>query len=133
MIIKDGEGASKFVKVIVKNAVNYEEAKKGAFAIANSMLVKTMLYGNDANWGRVIAALGYSGINIKEDKTDLIMNGIKVASKGKSTGKDKEANDRLRGKEIIIMADLHIGKGTAVVSTCDLTEEYVKINAEYRT
>jgi glutamate N-acetyltransferase/amino-acid N-acetyltransferase len=133
MIIKDGEGASKFVKVIVKNAKTGAEAKKGAFAIANSMLVKTALYGNDANWGRLIAALGYSGITIKEDKTDIMLNGITVASKGKSTGKDKEANDRLRGKEIIITADLHIGKGAATVLTCDLTEEYVKINAEYRT
>ena len=133
MITKDGEGASKFVKVIVKNARNREEAKKGAFAIANSMLVKTMLYGNDANWGRVIAVLGCSGIIIREDQTDIIMNGIKVASKGKSTGKDKEANDRLRGKEIIIVADLHLGKGTAAVLTCDLTEDYVKINAEYRS
>ena len=133
MIIKDGEGASKFVKIMVKNARNHEEAEKGAFAIANSMLVKTMLYGNDANWGRVIAVLGYSGIIIKEDKTDIIMNGIKVASKGKSTGKEKEANDRLRGKEITIVADLHLGKGTATVLTCDLTEDYVKINGEYRT
>ena len=133
LIIKDGEGASKFVKVMVRNARNKEEAEKGAFAIANSMLVKTALYGNDANWGRIIAVLGYSGITIKEDKTDIMLNGIKVASKGKSTGKDKEVNDRLEGKEIIIVADLHLGKGTATVLTCDLTEEYVKINAEYRT
>jgi len=133
LIIKDGEGASKFVKVMVRNARNNEEAEKGAFAIANSMLVKTALYGNDANWGRIIAVLGYSGIIIKEDKTDIMLNGIKVASKGKSTGKDKEANDRLRGKEIIIVADLHLGNGTATVLTCDLTEDYVKINAEYRT
>ena len=133
MIIKDGEGASKFVKIMVKNARNHEEAKKGAFVIADSMLVKTMLYGNDANWGRVIAALGYSGIAIKEDKTDIMINGIKVAVKGKGTGKEKEACDRLRGKEITIVADLHLGKGTATVLTCDLTEDYVKINAEYRT
>ncbi len=133
MIIKDGEGASKFVKVMVKNARNNEEAKKGAFAIANSILVKTALYGNDANWGRIIAALGYSGMTIREDKTDITLNGIRVAHKGKSTGKDKEANERLRGKDITITADLHLGKGAATVLTCDLTEGYVKINAEYRT
>ncbi len=133
MIIRDGEGASKFVKVMVKNAKNNGEAKKGAFAIANSLLVKTALCGNDANWGRIIAAIGYSGINIREDRTDIMLNGIRVANKGKSTGKDKEANERLRGKEIIITADLHLGKGSATVLTCDLTEEYVKINAEYRT
>ncbi len=133
LIIKDGEGASKFVKVVVRNARNNEEAKKGAFAIANSMLVKTALYGNDANWGRIFAALGYSGMAIREDKTDILLNGIRVANKGKSTGRDKEANERLRGRDIIITADLHLGKGAATVLTCDLTEEYIKINAEYRT
>ncbi len=133
LIIKDGEGASKFVKVVVRNARNNEEAKKGAFAIANSMLVKTALCGNDANWGRIIAALGYSGIAISEDKTDILLNGIRVANKGKSTGRDKEANERLRGRDIIITADLHLGKGNATVLTCDLTEEYIRINAEYRT
>jgi len=133
LIIKDGEGASKFVKVVVRNARNDEEAKKGAFAIANSMLVKTALYGNDANWGRIIAALGYSGMTVKEDKTDILLNGVRVANKGKNTGKDKEANERLMGKEITIVADLHLGKGAATVLTCDLTEEYVRINAEYRT
>ncbi|MGD0281977.1 MAG: bifunctional glutamate N-acetyltransferase/amino-acid acetyltransferase ArgJ [Dissulfurispiraceae bacterium] len=133
MIIRDGEGASKFAKVVVKNAKNNGEAKKGAFAIANSLLVKTALCGNDANWGRIMAALGYSGISIREDRTDIILNGIRVANKGKSTGKDKEANESLRGAEIIITADLHLGKGAATVLTCDLTEEYVKVNAEYRT
>ncbi len=133
LIIKDGEGASKFVKVVVRNARNHEEAKRGAFAIANSMLVKTALYGNDANWGRILAALGYSGVAISEDKTDIMLNGVRVTNKGKSTGKDKEANARLKGKEITIVADLHLGKGAATVLTCDLTEEYVKINAEYRT
>ena len=97
------------------------------------MLVKTALCGNDANWGRIIAALGYSGIAISEDKTDILLNGIRVANKGKSTGRDKEANERLRGRDIIITADLHLGKGNATVLTCDLTEEYIRINAEYRT
>ncbi len=133
MIVRDGEGASKFVKVMIKNAKNNDEAKRGAFAIANSLLVKTALCGNDANWGRIIAALGYSGIKITEDQTDIMLNGIRVANKGKSSGRDKEANEKLRGKEIIITVDLRLGKGTATVLTCDLTEEYVKINAEYRT
>jgi glutamate N-acetyltransferase/amino-acid N-acetyltransferase len=133
MIVKDGEGASKFVKVIVRNAKNSEEAKRGAFAIANSMLVKTALFGNDANWGRIIAALGYSGITIKEERTDIRLNGVMVANNGRSTGRDKEANALLKGGDITITADLHSGKGTATVMTCDLTEDYVRINAEYRT
>lgn len=133
LIIRDGEGASKFVRVVVRNARNDAEANRGAFAIANSMLVKTALYGNDANWGRIIAALGYAGISIREEKTDILLNGVRVASKGKSTGEDKEANERLKGKEITVVADLHLGKGTATVLTSDLTEEYIRINAAYRT
>ncbi len=97
------------------------------------MLVKTAIYGNDANWGRVMAALGYSGIVLKEEKTDIYLNGLLVARKGVTTGIDKEANDRLRVRRINIVADLHLGKGNAKVLTCDLTEGYVKINAEYRT
>ncbi len=133
LVVRDGEGASKFIKVVIKNARNNAEAKRGAFAIANSMLVKTALYGNDANWGRVICVLGYSGIAVKEEKTDITLNGIKVAKNGRTTQKDKEANERLKAKEVTVEVDLGIGKGSATVFTCDLTEEYVRINAEYRT
>ncbi|MBN2653616.1 MAG: bifunctional glutamate N-acetyltransferase/amino-acid acetyltransferase ArgJ [Nitrospirae bacterium] len=133
MIVKDGEGATKFVEIEVKNARNEAEAEKAAMAIANSLLVKTALYGNDANWGRLMAVLGYSKVALKEDKVDIFLNGLKVASKGSATGKDKEANEKLKSNEIKIVIDLHIGKGSAKVLTCDLTEDYVKINAEYRT
>ncbi|MDI6728352.1 MAG: bifunctional glutamate N-acetyltransferase/amino-acid acetyltransferase ArgJ [Thermodesulfovibrionales bacterium] len=133
MIVRDGEGATKLVEIEVKNAKNERDAEKGAFAIANSLLVKTAIYGNDANWGRIMAALGYSGIAIKEEKTDIYLNGLKIVSKGTGMGKDKEANEKLKNKEIKIVVDLHLGKGTAKVLTCDLTEDYVKINAEYRT
>ena len=133
MIVRDGEGATKFVEVEVRNARSDKEAEKGARAIADSLLVKTALCGSDANWGRIIAALGYSGITIKEESTDIFLNGIKVAGRGTATGRDKEANERLKGKEVRIVADLHLGKGCAKILTCDLTEAYVKINAEYRT
>jgi glutamate N-acetyltransferase/amino-acid N-acetyltransferase len=133
MIVRDGEGASKFVEVEVRNARSDRDAEKGAFAIANSMLVKTALCGNDANWGRLMAALGHSGVAMKEEKTDIVLNGVKVASKGIATGKDMEANERLKSRDIKIIIDLHLGKGTAKVLTCDLTGEYVKINAAYRT
>lgn len=133
MIVKDGEGATKLVEIEVKNAKNESDAEKGAFAIANSMLVKTAIYGNDANWGRIMAALGYSGIAIKEEKTDIFLNGLKIVSKGMGTGKDKEANEKLKNKDIKIVVDLHLRRGAAKVLTCDLTEDYVKINAEYRT
>lgn len=133
MIVKDGEGATKLVEIEVKNAKSDKDAEKGAFAIANSLLVKTAIYGNDANWGRIMAALGYSGIAIKEEKTDIFLNGIKIVNNGVGTGSDKQANERLKSKEIKIVVDLHLGKCVAKVLTCDITEDYVKINAEYRT
>lgn len=133
LIVKDGEGATKLVEIEIRSAKSEKEAETGAFAIANSMLVKTAMYGNDANWGRLIAALGYSGITIKEDRTDISLNGLKVAKGGMATGRDKEANEKLKGNEVKIVIDLNVGKGSARVLTCDLTEGYVKINAEYRT
>lgn len=133
MIVEDGEGATKLIEIEVKNALNEKDAERGAFAIANSMLVKTAIYGNDANWGRIMAALGCSGIMIKEEKTDISLNDLKVVSKGLGTGKDEKANELLICKEIRIVVDLHLGKSSAKVLTCDLTEEYVRVNAAYRT
>ncbi len=133
LIVKDGEGATKMAEIEIKNARDKRDAEKGAFAVANSLLVKTALYGNDANWGRIMAALGSAGIAITEEKTDIFINGLKITSKGVGTGKDKKANKLLKGKEIAIVVDLHRGKARTKVLTCDLTEGYVKINAEYRT
>jgi len=133
LIVRDGEGATKLVEVEVRNAKSERDAEKGAFAIANSLLVKTAIYGNDANWGRIMAALGYSGIALKEEKTDIYLNGLLIAGNGMTAGVDKEANARLNAKKVNIIVDLHLGKGSAKVLTCDLTEGYVKINAEYRT
>lgn len=133
MVVQDGEGATKLIEIEVRNARNEADARKAAFSIANSMLVKTAIYGNDANWGRIMAALGYSGVTIKEEKIDIYLNGLRIVTKGLGTGRDKEANEKLKSKEIKIVVDLNLGKGTAKVLTCDLTEAYVKINAEYRT
>ena len=133
MIVRDGEGATKLVEVEVRNARSEKDAEKGAFAVANSLLVKTAIYGNDANWGRLMAALGYAGIAIKEEKIDIYLNDLMVAKNGMAAGVDKEANDKLKNKQIKIVIDLHLGKSSAKVLTCDLTEEYIKINAEYRT
>lgn len=133
MIVRDGEGATKLIEVKIKNSKSGHDAEKGAFAVANSLLVKTAIYGNDANWGRIMSALGYSGIAIKEEKIDIFFNGLKVVERGIGTGRDREADERLKAREISIVIDLHLGKETAKVLTCDLTEEYVRINAEYRT
>jgi len=133
LIIKDGEGATKFIEIEVKGARNEADAEKAAFAVANSNLVKTAIYGNDANWGRIMAALGYSGVAIKEEKIDIYFGKLRIADKGLTTGKDKEAGEVLRGKDIKIIIDLHLGRSSAKVLTCDLTEEYIRVNAAYRT
>ncbi len=133
MIARDGEGATKFIEVEVKGARNDFDAEKAALAVANSNLVKTAIYGNDANWGRIMAALGYSGVSFREDMVDIFFGRVKIVDKGLTTGKDKQAGDVLKNKEVNIVIDLHAGKASAKVFTCDLTEEYIRINAEYRT
>ena len=133
MIVRDGEGATKLVEVEVRNARSEKDAEHGAFAVANSLLVKTAIYGNDANWGRLMAALGYSGIALKEEKIDIYLNDLMVAKNGMAAGVDKEANEKLKNLRIKIVIDLHLGKRSAKVLTCDLTEDYIRINAEYRT
>ena len=132
-IVKDGEGATKLVEVIVRNAKNEGDAEKAALAIANSSLVKTAIYGNDANWGRIMAAVGYSKATFNPEKADIFFNKVQVVKKGIMNNKDKEATAEMKGKELKITVDLHTGKASARVLTCDLTEDYIKINAEYRT
>ncbi len=133
LIVKDGEGATKLVEVVVKNAKSEKDAQQAAMAIANSSLVKTAIYGNDANWGRIMAAVGYSGIKFNQEKTDVYFNKIKVVKNGIMNNKDKEATEEMKKKELKITVDLHAGKASVKVLTCDLTEDYIKINAEYRT
>ncbi len=133
MIAGDGEGATKYIEVEIKGARNEADAEKAALAIANSNLVKTAIRGNDANWGRIMGALGYSGVFFKENLVDIFFGKVKIVHKGLAAGKDKEAGEVLKGKEVKIVIDLHGGKASAKVFTCDLTEEYIRINAEYRT
>jgi len=112
MMVKDGEGATKFIEIRVKGALNNAQAKKAALAIANSSLFKTAIYGENPNWGRIVSAIGSSGVKVKEED-------LKVKSSS------------LKKKDIYVEADLNIGKGETVVYTSDLTPEYIKINAEY--
>ncbi len=134
MIVKDGEGAAKFIEVEVKNALKFEDAKRIAFSTANSLLVKTAIFGEDANWGRIMAAIGNSGVKIEEDKIDIYLGNLKLASKGCGVKfSEEEAKKILKKKEIKIIVDLNLGEKSAKVWTCDLTPEYVKINAHYRT
>lgn len=128
MIARDGEGAEKFIEVRVTGAETGEDAKKAAKAIVQSLLVKTAVHGGDPNWGRVVAAVGYSGANIDPDRISLTLCGVMVVDRGRII--DGAVVD-MNGKDIGINVDLGLGAGEAVAWGCDLTCEYVRINAEY--
>ena len=133
MIAEDGEGATKLIEIIVRRANTESDARQVAMSVADSMLVKTAVYGKDPNWGRIIAAVGYSGINVTEDKISIFINNIKVVNRGRGTGKEKEASRSLSGKEIVITVNLGLGQKSSKALSCDLTEEYININAHYST
>jgi glutamate N-acetyltransferase/amino-acid N-acetyltransferase len=134
-IVRDGEGATKFVEVEVKGAVSDADAKKAAMAVANSLLVKTAFFGQDANWGRILAAVGYSGAEIDQERASLWFDDVQMARNGIFAGGDAEAagSEVLRKKEFKVTVDLGLGTGFAVVYTSDLSYDYVRINADYRT
>jgi glutamate N-acetyltransferase/amino-acid N-acetyltransferase len=135
MIVRDGEGATKFVTLQIREARNESEALRIARAIARSVLVKTALFGEDANWGRIMAAIGASGVNVPAEKVVLSVNGIPIARGGIAAGKQAEAraHRKLRQRDIILTVGLGLGKAEAAYYTTDLSEDYVKINAAYRT
>ena len=134
-IVKDGEGATKFVEIRVTGALNDTDAKRAALAIANSSLVKTAFFGQDANWGRIFAAVGYSGAEVDQTLLSLSFDDVCMARNGIFAGDDAEARGTavLRQKEFTVSVDLGIGSGTATMYTSDLTHEYVSINADYRS
>jgi glutamate N-acetyltransferase / amino-acid N-acetyltransferase len=134
-VVRDGEGARKFVAVTVEGAVSEPSAKRVAFAIANSPLVKTAIAGEDANWGRVVMAVGKAGEPAERDRLAIWFNGMRVAVKGERDPDYDEAkvSAAMRGKEIDIRIGLGLGRGKATVWTCDLTKEYVAINGDYRS
>jgi glutamate N-acetyltransferase / amino-acid N-acetyltransferase len=134
-VVRDGEGARKFVGVEVTGADSSKAAKKIALAIANSPLVKTAIAGEDANWGRIVMAVGKAGERAERDKLAIWFGGVRVAHKGlRDPGYDEaEASAVMKKQEIEIRVDLGLGKGAAKVWTCDLTKEYVAINGDYRS
>lgn len=134
MIVKDGEGATKFITVRVKNAATQKEAETAARAVANSNLVKTAFFGEDANWGRILAAVGYSGIDFSPDTTEISLGGLTVFRNGRGLPFDEEQAGRvLKEQELEVEISLNRGDAEAVVWTCDLSYDYVKINADYRS
>ena len=134
-VVRDGEGATKFVEIVVRGAKNQAEAKRAAVTVAKSSLVKTALFGEDANWGRIMAALGYSGVDMDESRTDITIGKAKLVEKGLGQGKavDREAALALKQREVRITIDLHKGKAESTILTCDLSNEYININANYRS
>jgi glutamate N-acetyltransferase/amino-acid N-acetyltransferase len=134
-IVKDGEGATKFVEIRVSGARNDSDAKQVAMAIANSSLVKTAFFGQDANWGRIFAAVGYSGAEVDQSRLSLHFDDVCMAADGIFYGNDAEVRgtEVLKKKEFTVSVALGIGHGAATVYTSDLTHEYISINADYRS
>jgi glutamate N-acetyltransferase/amino-acid N-acetyltransferase len=134
-IAQDGEGATKLIEVKVKGAWDDKDAHRLAKAIANSVLVKTAIYGADPNWGRVLSALGSVKVKFKPEKLSLKMQNVSLVNKGKfiSFDKSKLASSLKKAKVVTIDVDLHHGNKETTVWSCDFTEEYVKINAHYTT
>jgi glutamate N-acetyltransferase/amino-acid N-acetyltransferase len=135
MVVKDGEGASKFVEIRVTGAANKKAARTIGMAVANSPLVKTAVAGEDANWGRVVAAVGKAGEKADRDKLSIKMGGLQVALNGLAVPDYDETPvaAHMKGQDILIEVDVGIGKGKATVWTCDLTHAYIDINGSYRS
>lgn len=135
MIVKDGEGATKFITVNVHGAASDEEAKKCAFLIANSPLVKTMFHGEDPNWGRLFACVGASQVQADEKKTDLYFDDLLYAKDGVLIDPklEEKAAQIMKQDELSVTLNLNMGEGKATVYTCDLSREYIAINADYRS
>ena len=134
-LIKDGEGATKLVEIIVKGAASDPQAHQIADTVANSNLTKTALFGEDANWGRILAAAGRAGVPIEPQKIDILFGPVLMVQNGIGCGPaaEAEATKILKRPEYDITLDLKMGNCSAAVFTCDFSVDYVKINADYRS
>ena len=135
-VVADGEGASKFIAINVLKSKIEDDAKKIAFSIANSPLVKTAIAGNDPNWGRIIMAIGKSGIDIKINKLSVKLGPIKIIEKGQLSKNYIEDDAKVYMKEtkkIDITVELNLGKKNFTAYTMDLTRKYIDINSDYRS
>jgi glutamate N-acetyltransferase/amino-acid N-acetyltransferase len=135
LCVKDGEGATKLVEVRVNGAASDPDARSVADAVANSSLVKTALFGQDANWGRILAAAGRAGVLIDPGRVDVYFDKVMMVKDGLGRGKpvEAEATAVLKKPEFVITIDLKMASGSASVLTCDFSIDYVKINADYRS
>ena len=134
-VVKDGEGASKFITIDVTGAASARAARRIGLSIANSPLVKTAIAGEDANWGRIVMAVGKAGEKADRDRLSISMGGVQITKDGQLLADYDEAPvaRHLKGREVSIAVDIGIGRGHARVWTCDLTHEYIAINADYRS
>jgi glutamate N-acetyltransferase/amino-acid N-acetyltransferase len=134
-MVQDGEGATKLVAVKVTGAPSREDARKVAYTVSESPLVKTAFFGQDANWGRIIAAVGRSGVSVQPDAIQIYFDQVHMVKDGQGCGPDAEkaATKVLQSDRFMVTIELGMGSGEATVHTCDLSEAYIKINADYRT
>ena len=135
LVVRDGEGAQKFITIAVSGAVSDDSARRIGLAIANSPLIKTAIAGEDANWGRVVMAVGKAGEPADRDRLSIGFGGIWAAKEGLPLADYDEAPvaEHLKGRDISIQVDIGLGDGRATVWTCDLTHGYISINADYRS
>ena len=134
-IIKDGEGAKKLLKINISKAQNYQSAKKIAFSIANSPLIKTAIAGEDPNWGRVIMAIGKSGENVNVKKLNIKFGELSIIKNGELNSEydEKIVQEYMEWDSIEINVEMNMGEGNYIAYTCDFTKDYIDINTDYRT
>ena len=133
-VVRDGEGATKFLEITVQGAENDSDAKKAVLAIAKSPLVKTAFFGEDANWGRILCAVGYSEAAVDPEKISLAIGAVTIVKHGMGVTFDKQALKAIMAEQdITVTVDLSLGEASATMWTCDFSYEYVKINGEYHT
>jgi len=133
MVVRDGEGATRFIEIDLTGAASANEARRAARSIAESFLVKTAFFGGDPNWGRILAALGKAGIKMKEDRVDIAFNGVPVVKRGLDTGNETRAAKAIKVRDVSVEVRLNAGRSSAKVWTTDLSYDYVRINSAYRT
>jgi glutamate N-acetyltransferase/amino-acid N-acetyltransferase len=134
-LVRDGEGVTKLVEIIVQGAASDSDARKIADTVAHSPLVKTAFFGEDANWGRIVGAAGRAGVDVDPDRIDLFFDDIQMVKAGMGCGKavEVEATKVLKKSEFTVVVNLNIGQGFGSIITCDFSVDYVKINADYRS
>jgi glutamate N-acetyltransferase/amino-acid N-acetyltransferase len=133
MIVSDGEGATRFLEFYIKGAASQKDARCAARAIAGSLLVKTAFFGGEPNWGRIMAALGSSGVKMREGMVNITFNKVPVVKGGVDTGKGKQAARAIKAQKVNVTIDLKMGKSSYKLWTTDLSYDYVRINSSYRT